>query len=132
LGLSAIQRRQPSSNSLLPRFTMLQPLTQIQKFGQDNLDATVKALGAFSSNSQTIASETADFARKSFEQTSATMEKLLGVQTLDKAVEIQTAFVKGAYDSLVSQTAKMGALYSALATETMKPYEGLLSKANAA
>ena len=108
---------------------MLQSITQIQKFGQDNLDATVKALGAFSSNSQAIATETADFARKSFEQTSATVEKLLGVQTLDKAVEIQTAFVKGAYDSLVSQTAKMGSLYSNLATETMKPFEGLLSKA---
>ena len=27
---------------------MLQPFTQIQKFGQDNLDATMKALGAFS------------------------------------------------------------------------------------
>lgn len=111
---------------------MLQPFTQIQKFGQDNLDATVKALGAFSSNSQAIAAEAADFARKSFEQTSSTVEKLLGVQTLDKAVEIQAAYVKGAYDSLVSQTAKMGALYSALATETVKPYEGLLSKATAA
>jgi hypothetical protein len=111
---------------------MHQPFTQIQKFGQDNLDATVKALGAFSSNSQMIASETADFARKSFEQTSATVEKLIGVQTLDKALEIQTAFVKGAYDSLVSQATKMGALYSALATETMKPYEGLLSKTTAA
>jgi hypothetical protein len=108
---------------------MLQSFTQIQKIGQDNLDATVKALGAFSTNSQAIASETADFARKSFEQTSATVEKLLGVQTLDKAVEIQTAFVKGAYDSLVNQTAKMGSLYSNLATETMKPFEGLLSKA---
>lgn len=111
---------------------MLQPFTQIQKFGQDNLDATMKALGAFSSNSQAIASETADFARKSFEQTSATIEKLIGVQTLDKAVEIQTAFVKAAYDNLVSQTAKMGTLYSTLATETLKPYEGLLSKATAA
>ena len=108
---------------------MLQSFTQIQKIGQDNLDATVKALGAFSSNSQAIASESADFARKSFEQTSATVEELLGVQTLDKAVEIQTAFVKGAYDNLVSQTAKMGSLYSNLATETMKPFEGLLSKA---
>ncbi len=107
---------------------MLQPFTQIQKFGQDNLDATMKALGAFSSNSQAIATETAEFARKSFEQTSSTFEKLLGVQTLDKAVEIQTAYVKSAYDSLVSQSAKMGSLYSALATETLKPYEGLLSK----
>ena len=108
---------------------MLQSFTQIQKFGQDNLDATMKALGAFSSNSQVIASETADFARKSFEQTSATVEKLMGVQTLDKAVEIQTAFVKGAYDSFVNQTTKMGSLYSNLASETMKPFEGLLSKA---
>jgi hypothetical protein len=107
---------------------MLQPLTQIQKFGQDNLDATVKSLGAFTSNSQAIATETADFARKSFEQTSSTVEKLLGVQTLDKAVEIQTAFVKGAYDSMVTQTAKMGSLYSALATETIKPFEGLLAR----
>jgi hypothetical protein len=116
-------------NALLSRFTMLQPFTQIQKFGQDNLDATMKALGAFSSNSQTIATETAEFARKSFEQTSSTLEKLLGVQTLDKAVEIQAAYVKGAYDSLVSQSAKIGSLYSTLATETLKPYEGLLSKA---
>jgi hypothetical protein len=108
---------------------MLQPFTQIQKFGQDNLDATMKALGAFSSNSQAIATETAEFARKSFEQTSSTFEKLLGVQTLDKAVEIQTAYVKSAYDSLVSQSAKIGSLYSTLATETLKPYEGLLSKA---
>ncbi|MBM6579286.1 phasin family protein [Microvirga sp. BT689] len=108
---------------------MLQPFTQIQKFGQDNLDATMKALGAFSSNSQAIATETAEFARKSFEQTSSTLEKLIGVQTLDKAVEIQTAYMRGAYDSLVSQSAKIGSLYSTLATETLKPYEGLLSKA---
>jgi hypothetical protein len=111
---------------------MLQPLAQIQKFGQDNLDATMKALGAFSNNSQAIATETADFARKSVEQASSTVEKLLGVQTLDKAIEIQTAFVKGAYDNLVSQSAKMSALYSTLATETFKPYEGLLAKAKAA
>lgn len=110
---------------------MIQPFTQIQKFGQDSLDAAMKSLGAFSANSQAIATETADFARKSFEHTSSTVEKLLGVQTLDKAVEIQTAFVKGAYDNLVSQSAKMSSLYTALATETMKPYEGLLSKASA-
>ena len=47
---------------------------------------------------------------------------------LDKAVEIQTAYVKGAYDNLVSQSTKMGTLYSNLATETLKPYEGLLPK----
>lgn len=108
---------------------MFQSFAQLQKLGQDNLDATVKALGTFSSHAQAIATETTEFARKSFEQGSATVEKLLGAQSLDKAIEIQTAHAKGAYDSLVSQSAKMGALYSALAAESFKPYEGFLSKA---
>ncbi len=112
-------------------FMMLQSLDQIQKLGQDNVDAAVKALGAFSSNAQAIATETAEFAKKSFEHSSSTLEKLFGVRTLDKAVEIQTDYLKGAYDNLVSQSARMGALYSTLATETIKPYEGLLAKRTA-
>ena len=108
---------------------MIQPFEQLQKFGQDNLDAAMRALGAFSNNAQAIATESADFARKAFEHNSSTVEKLFGVRTLDKAVEVQSDYVKGAYDSLVSQSAKMGALYSALATETLKPYEGILKKA---
>lgn len=107
---------------------MLQPFAQIQKLGQDNLDATMKALGAFSSNAQAIATETAEYARQSFEQSSATVEKLLGAKTLDKAVEIQAAYVKGTYESLVTQSAKMGTLYSAMAADTFKPFEGLLTK----
>ena len=109
---------------------MLQSFAQIQKFGQDNLEATMKALGAFSSNcpgDRQPRRPTSPASPSS--STSSTVEKLLGVQTLDKAVEIQTAYVKGAYDSLVSQSTKMGSLYSNLATEAMKPFEGLLSKA---
>jgi hypothetical protein len=108
---------------------MLQPFDQIQKLSQDNLDATVKAFGAFSTSAQTIATEAAEFARKSFEQGTSTLEKLLGASTLDKAIEVQTAYLKGAYESLVSQSTKMSSLYSTLATETFKPYEGLISKA---
>ena len=107
---------------------MLQQFDQIQKLSQDNLDATVKAFGAFSTNAQTIATEAAEFARKSFEQGSSTLEKLLGASSLDKAIEVQTAYVKGAYESLVTQSTKMGTLYSSLAAETFKPYETLISK----
>lgn len=110
---------------------MIQPFEQMQKFGQDNLDAAMRALGAFSNTAQAIAAESADFAKKTFEHNSATAEKLFGVRTLDKAVEIQSEFVKGTYESLVSQATKMGSLYSALATETLKPYEGLMKKATA-
>ena len=108
---------------------MTQPFEQIQKFGQDNLDATMRALGAFSNTAQAIAAESADFAKKALEHNSTTVEKLFGARTLDKAVEIQSDYVKGAYENLVSQATKMGSLYSALATEALKPYEKLLNKA---
>jgi hypothetical protein len=111
---------------------MLPSFTQFQKLGQDNLDATVKAFGAFSKNAQAIAAESLDFAQKTFASNSAAVEKLVGAQSLDKAIEVQTAYVKGTYESLVGQSTKMGALYTALATDTFKPFEGLLSKAQSA
>lgn len=107
---------------------MIQPFANLQKLGQENLEATIKAAGAFSSNAQAIANESAEFARKAFEHNTATVEKLIGAQTFEKAVEVQTAYAKGAYESLVAQSSKMGALYTALATEAFKPFEGLLSK----
>jgi hypothetical protein len=107
---------------------MLQPFANLQKLGQENLEAAIKAVGAFSTNAQAIANESAEFARKSFEHNSATVEKLIGAQSLEKAIEVQTSYAKGAYESLVAQSSKMGALYTALATDTFKPFEGLLSK----
>jgi hypothetical protein len=105
---------------------MLQPFANLQKLGQDNLEATIKAASAFSTHAQTIANETAEFARKSLEQNSATFEKLSGAQSLESAIEVQTAYVKGAYETLIGQSSKMGALYTALAADTFKPFQGLL------
>ncbi len=107
---------------------MFQSYASLQKLGQENMEAALKAAGAFSSNAQAIVNESAEFARKSFEHNSDTFEKLVGAQSLEKAIEVQTAYVKGAYESLVGQSGKFGALYTALATDTFKPFEGLLSK----
>ena len=107
---------------------MLQQFDQFQKFGQDNMDAAVKTLGAVSKSAQTIAVEAAEYAKKSFETGTATVEKLLGAKTLDKAFEIQADYVKGAYEGLVAQSTRMGELYASLAKESFRPYEGIVPK----
>jgi hypothetical protein len=106
---------------------MIQQFDSIQKFGKDNVDAVLKTFGAVSKNAQTIAVETADYAKKSFEQSTATLEKLVGAKTLDKALEIQTDYMKTAYEGFVAQSTKMGELYANLAKEAFKPYEGLVA-----
>jgi hypothetical protein len=100
----------------------------IQQLGKNNVDAALKSFGVVSKGAQTVAVETADFAKRSFEQSSATIEKLAGARTLDKAVEIQTDFVKTSYESLLAQATKMGELYASMAREAYAPIEGLVSK----
>jgi hypothetical protein len=101
---------------------------QIQKLGKDNADAALKSFGAVSKGAQAIAVESADFAKKSFEQGTATIEKLIGAKTVEKAIEIQTDYVRSAYEGMVAQSTKIGELYASLAKDVFKPYETLAAK----
>jgi hypothetical protein len=101
----------------------------MQKFGKDNAEATMKSLGAFSKSVQAIAVEMTDYSKKAFEDGAAATEKLLGAKTLEKAVEVQSDYLKTAYEGFVSQTTKLGALYTDLAQEAYKPFEGFVNKA---
>jgi hypothetical protein len=109
--------------SMIPQFETF------QKASKDNVDATLKAFGVTSKGVQTIAVEATDYAKKSFEAGTATIEKLAGVKTLDKAIEIQTDYVKTAFEGAIAQATKMGELYAALAKDAYKPFAGIVAKA---
>jgi hypothetical protein len=104
----------------------------MQKLGKDNAEATMKTLGAFSKSVQAITAELADYSKKAFQDGAAATEKLMGAKSLEKAVEVQSDYFKTAYEGFVSQTAKLGQLYSDLAQETYKPFESYVSKASVA
>jgi len=101
---------------------------QIQKLGKDNADAALKSFGAVSKGAQAIAVESADFAKKSFEQGTATIEKLIGAKSVEKAIEIQADYVRSAYEGIVAQSTKIGQLYASLAKDVFKPYETVAAK----
>ena len=107
---------------------MLKNFEDFQKLGKDNLDTCVKQFGTVSKGWQTIATEVADYSKKSFEHGSAALESLLGAKSLEKAIEIQSDYVKTAYEGFVAQSSKMGELYTDLAKETYKPLEGMIAK----
>ena len=108
---------------------MIQQFETIQKSSKENVDAALKAFGVTSKGVQTIATEATDYAKKSFEAGTAAIEKLSGVKTLDKAIEIQAEYVKTAFEGAVAQMTKMGELYQALAKDAYKPFEGIVAKA---
>jgi hypothetical protein len=107
---------------------MLKNFEEFQKLGKDHVDTTLKQFGTVSKGFQTIAAECADYSKKSLQDGTAAIEKLLGAKSLDKAVEIQSEYAKTAYEGFVAQATKMGGLYTDLAKESYKPLEGILAK----
>lgn len=100
----------------------------MQKATKESMDTAMKSFGTVSKGVQAIAVEVADYSKKSFEQGSATVEKLFGAKTLDKAIEVQSDYVKSAYEGYVAQVTKVGEMYVDLAKELYKPYEGVIGK----
>ena len=77
---------------------------------------------------QAIATAYGDYTKKSFEDTKSFVEKLSGVKSLDKAIEVQTEFAKSAYETFVAESQKIAGLYGDLAKQTFKPLESIVSK----
>jgi len=107
---------------------MLKNFEDFQKLGKDNMDTCMKQFGTVSKGWQAIATEFAYYSKKSFEDGSAALEKLFGAKSVEKAIEVQSEYIKTAYEGFVAEATKLGELYTDLAKETYKPYEGLLSK----
>jgi hypothetical protein len=108
---------------------MVKNFEDLQAVGKENVDATLKSFGALSKSGQAIAVELADYSKKAFQDGSAALEKLFGVKSLDKAIEVQTEYAKTAYEGFVAEATKLSGLYTDLAKETYKPFEGIFARA---
>lgn len=108
---------------------MIKSFEDMQKFGKDGADATMKSWGALSESVQAIAVEMADYSKKAFEDGAAATEKLFSAKSLEKAIEVQSDYFKTAYEGFVSETTKLGELYSDMAQELYKPFEGYVGTA---
>jgi phasin family protein len=100
----------------------------IQQYGKDHLETVVASATTVQNGLQAIASAYGDYTKKSFEDTKSFVEKLSGVKSLDKAIEVQTEYAKSAYETFVAESQKIAGLYTDLAKQTFKPYEGLVAK----
>jgi hypothetical protein len=107
---------------------MVTNFDDLQKLGKDNADIALKQFGAVSKGFQAIATEVADYSKKSFEESTAAFEKLMGAKSFEKAIEIQSDFMKTAYEGFIAEATKLGELYTDLAKESYKPFEAMAPK----
>ena len=96
--------------------------------GKEQIDTQTTSANTFPGGFQAIATAYGDYTKKSFEDTKSFVEKLSGVKSFEKAIEIQTEFAKTAYETFVTESQKIGAMYGDLAKQSYKPFGGFVAK----
>ena len=100
----------------------------IQQYGKEHMETVVASATTVQNGLQAIAGAYGDYTKKSFEDTKSFVEKLSGVKSIDKAIEVQTEYAKSAYETFVAESQKIAGLYTDLAKQTFKPLEGIVAK----
>jgi hypothetical protein len=93
-----------------------------------NVDTAMRSFEGPTKATLAIASQMADYSKRSFDQSIKTMENLLSAKSLDKAFDVQTEYARAAYEGYVSQTTKLGQLYADLGKEAFKSYQDFAAK----
>ena len=84
------------------------------------IEATASAGENPAVNMQTIANAYRDYTRKSVQQNRSFVEKLMGVRSLDKAVEVQTDYATQSYANFVEESQRICGLYNELAGQAFR------------
>ena len=116
------------SNISLGKKSIMVNVEDIQHDGKEQIETVVASATTLQNGLQAIASAYGDYTKKSFEDTKSFVEKLSGVSSLDKAIEVQTEYAKSAYETFVAESQKIAGLYTNLAKQTFKPLEGIVAK----
>jgi hypothetical protein len=93
-----------------------------QQNGEKLLNIETASSNGFASGFRAIATAYGDYKKQSFEDTKSFVEKMSGVRSFDKAIEVQTEFAKTAYQTFVTESQKITALYGDLAKHSYKPF----------
>jgi phasin family protein len=107
---------------------MAYQIEDFQKISKDQLDQFSTAAASIARGFQALANETTDYSKRSLEHTSAFVEKLVGVKSLDTAIQLQAEFAKTQFESFIAQASKIGDIYKEIAKEAFKPMEAAVSK----
>ena len=95
-------------------------IANFQEIGKEQLKSATTSPTFFATGFQAITAETIEYSKKSLENGSAFVEKLLGAKSFQSAIHIRSEYAKMSYAALVAYLTKIGELNTKLAKEAFK------------
>ena len=95
-------------------------IANFQEIGKEQLKSATTSPTFLAAGFQAITVETIEYSKKSLENGSAFVEKLLGAKSFQSAIHVRSEYAKTSYAALVAYLTKIGELNTKLAKEAFK------------
>jgi hypothetical protein len=102
---------------------------EFQRAGKDGFEAAVSSFGEVNKGLQAIAAEVTAYSKKAFEDGTRAFEQLLSAKSFEQVIEVQSQYVRMAYEAYVAELTKLGEMYAGLTRNAYKPVEQAAAKA---
>jgi hypothetical protein len=99
-----------------------------RKIGKDNYDAALRSCGELNKGFQAIAARMTDYSKHAFNDATRAFEQLVGAKSIEHAIEIQSQYVKKAYDAWLAEASRLGEMYADMARSAYEPVERAVAK----
>ena len=103
---------------------------QTQKMGREyqravesGFETASRSFSEANKGFQTLAAEMMEYSKAAFDDAVRTWEKLIGVRSLEQAMQIQSDYVKRAYDNHMAELSKLGEMCLGTMRDASKPVE---------
>lgn len=93
-------------------------------YGRETVEAYVKAANAAGKGVETIHGEIYAYSKQSVEDSISAAKAVFGSKSIHEAFELQTDFVKSAFDAYVGEVTKLSEIAFSTAKDAMGPLQG--------
>jgi phasin family protein len=97
---------------------------QFWDYGRDTVEAYVKAANVAGKGAETIQNEIYAYSKQSVEDSITAAKAMFGSRSVHEAFEVQTDFVKSAFESYVSEMTKLSEIMFSTTKEALNPLQG--------
>ena len=96
---------------------------EFQNTAQSGFVAASRAFTEANRGFQVLATEMMKYSKAAFDDAIHTWEELIGVKSLEQAVEIQSRYAKRAYENHMAELSKLGEMTVGMVRDASKPVE---------
>ena len=96
---------------------------QAQEGFQTGLEAVSRSFSEANKGFQTLAAEMMEYSKAAFDDAVRTWEKLIGVRSLEQAIQIQSDYANRVYENHMAELKKLGEMTVGMVRDASKPVE---------